>query len=91
MTEINLSLLARLHAVSAAFNRDDLKDAVFAGSPKASTGASNFKDLSLKDLVKKDDDDGKGGDSSGGSTAKGHRGKNDLLAKAVNAARRLGR
>lgn len=87
MTEINLSLLARLHAVSAAFNRNDLKDTVFATSPKAKP---NFKDLSLKDLVKKGDDD-KDGDSSGGSTAKGHRGKNDLLAKAVNAARRLGR
>jgi len=88
---INLSLLARLHAIEAAFNRDEFKD-IFASAPGKINvpNPSNFNEQSLKDLVKKDDEEGKGGDGGGG-TMKGLRGKHDAHAKAVNAARRLGR
>ena len=74
---INLSLLARLHAIQTAFNRDIFKEVAYAAPiQKINT---NTNDLTLKNLAKKkEDEDGKGGDSSGGSTAKGLRGKNDL-------------
>lgn len=88
---INLSLLARLHAIEKSY----LHILLNKGIPYAryeeddesgETGGKGSKGTSWEDWVKGSDEGG-----SGGSTAKGLRGKNDLAAKAIAKARKLSR